>query len=310
MKYKVAQIIPYFGQWPEWIELYFYSCGRNPMIDFIFFTNCPLPKHQYHNTIFHQCSYDEYCNLVSERLSINFHCNNPYKLTDLKPFIGAVHEPELREYDFWGFGDLDLVYGDLNILVNDKNLKRYNVITTHNYHIAGHFCICRNNDYYRNLCFKIKDWKHRLVEEHHYAFDENEWAMFIHPFMGKVHRLHHLTTSKLGLHYFTILNFLNPLLYPKVLLKEFRTSLSPDPEANDDPIQPQIRNKVWNYHVKDGRIYDFRGIELPYLHFLFFKKNIWSKTEYYWRDGFYQLDSDFEKYRKITFDCVAIKGIN
>lgn len=65
MKYKVAQIIPYFGKWPEWIELYFYSCSRNPNIDFIFYTDCPLPKQQYPNTIFHQCSYQRYSQIVS-----------------------------------------------------------------------------------------------------------------------------------------------------------------------------------------------------------------------------------------------------
>lgn len=100
MKYKVAQIIPYFGKWPEWIELYFYSCSRNPNIDFIFYTDCPLPKQQYPNTIFHQCSYQRYSQIVSNRLCIDYHCQKPYKLTDLKPFIGVIHEPELRNYDF------------------------------------------------------------------------------------------------------------------------------------------------------------------------------------------------------------------
>lgn len=37
-------------------------------------------------------------------------------------------------------GDLDLVYGNLGMVINDKNMARYDVITTHNYHIAGHCC--------------------------------------------------------------------------------------------------------------------------------------------------------------------------
>lgn len=71
-------------------------------------------------------------------------------------FLGAVHEPELKEYDFWGFGDLDVVHGNLGMLVNDKMLTQYDFITTHAFRVAGHFTLCRNNEYYRTLCFKIK----------------------------------------------------------------------------------------------------------------------------------------------------------
>ena len=278
------------------------------MVDFIFYTDCPLPQHQYENTIFHQCTLDEYCSLVSRRLGITYNCPHPYKLTDLKPFIGAVHEEELKEYDFWSFGDLDLVYGDLGMLVNEKNLNKYDVLTTHNYHIAGHFTLCRNNDYYRNLCFRIKDWQTRLVEEKHYAFDENEWAMLIHPWMGRIHTMHRKVLKPLGVHYFWTLDTINPILYPKVLLKEYRTSLNPSPDADDDPIKPQIEQKQWIYDVKSGMMTDFRGIELPYLHFLFFKKTPWLKTENYWREGYYQLDVDIDKYTKIVFDYKKIYG--
>ena len=113
------------------------------MVDFIFYTDCPLPKHRYKNTIFHQCSYENYCQLISTKLGISYENPHPYKLTDLKPFIGFIHQEELRDYDFWGMGDLDLVYGNLSMIINDSNMDRYDVITTHNYHIAAHCCFCR-----------------------------------------------------------------------------------------------------------------------------------------------------------------------
>ena len=98
---KVAQVIPYFGKWPEWIELYMYSCGRNDMVDFIFYTDCEIPEHNYPNTIFHKCSFEDYQHLVSERLNIEYKIKSAYKLTDLKPFLGAIHERELLGYDFY-----------------------------------------------------------------------------------------------------------------------------------------------------------------------------------------------------------------
>ncbi len=44
MKDKIAIIIPYFGKYPEWIDLFFYSCGMNKTIDFYFFTDCEEPE--------------------------------------------------------------------------------------------------------------------------------------------------------------------------------------------------------------------------------------------------------------------------
>ena len=69
---RIAQIIPYFGKWPEWMPLYLYSCGRNPMVDFIFYTDCEIPETTYSNTKFIKISFDDYCKLVGERLGIDY----------------------------------------------------------------------------------------------------------------------------------------------------------------------------------------------------------------------------------------------
>ena len=297
MKYRVAQIIPYFGKWPEWMELYLYSCGKNPMVDFMFYTDCPVPEHRYENTIFHFCTYEEYCTLVSERLGIDCHCRKPYKLTDMKPFIGAIHEPELKDYDFWGMGDLDLVYGNLGMVVNDAMLQRYDVVTTHNYHIAGHCCFCRNNEYYRNLCFRIEDWREKITDEKPMSIDEGEWSDLACPGIRWVRRMHKCLCKPLGIHYFKVLDALNPILHRKVHLHEYWTS--PQPKAGE----------IWTYDVKDNKMIDPWNRELPYLHFLFFKKTQWLETDLYWREGFYKLYSRIDEYKVINIDCLSISGV-
>lgn len=307
MKNKVAQIIPYFGKWPEWIELYMYSCGHNPMVDFIFYTDCPLPKHLYENTKFHQCSFGEYRELVGNRLGIDYNIKSAYKLTDLKPFLGVIHEEELKDYDFWGFGDIDLIYGDLSMLVNEKNLAKYDLLTTHNYHIAGHFTLCRNNDHYRNLCFKIKNWRQGLVENVHHGYDEAEWSNLAYPQLKWIHALHRKFLSKFGVKLFTVLDILNKIIGGRRLFVEYFTSPNPAPV--------NAVTQEWRYYPEVGvmqKINDVGGVgnvEIPYLHFLFFKKTPWLETEYYWREGFYQLDADFEKYHSVLFDWQKIEGV-
>lgn len=294
MKYKVAQVIPYFGKWPEWIELYFYSCGRNPMVDFIFYTDCSLPQHRYKNTIFRHCSYDDYCQIVSECLGIDYHCRQSYKLTDLKPFLGFIHKDDFKEYDFWGFGDLDLVYGNLGMMLNESNLNHYDVITTHNYHIAGHCCFFRNTEYYRNLCFNIKDWKQKLIDEKPLSMDELDFSYQVMPWLKNIGRIHKYLCKPLGIHYFKVLDALNPILHSKMMVQECWTSPQPH------------HNEIWTYDLKQNIVVTPWGIQLPYLHFLFFKKTQWLEKDLYWHEGFYQINNPVESYEKIQ---ISIRGI-
>lgn len=299
MKYKVAQIIPYFGRWPEWIELYFYSCGRNPIVDFIFYTDCPLPKHRYDNTIFHQCSFEEYKQLVSGRLDVDYTPQNPYKLTDLKPFLGKVHEPELKDYDFWGFGDLDLVYGNLSMIVNDKFLERYDVITTHSYRMAGHFTLCKNNRHYREICFKIEGWEQGLSDMVQYSYDELQWSGLLNPFERNIGRLYRYIAKPLGTDRGSFFDILNSVFRPNMFIRECYTTPNPQPIGGFVP--------KWTYSKGEVRRYD--GLSLPYLHFMCFKKNIWMDTDIYWRDGYYKLNDDVEEYQEIIFDYLSVEGI-
>lgn len=293
---KIAQIIPYFGEWPEWFNLYLYSCSRNQMIDFIFFTDCPIPKKVYHNTKFISIDSIDYYKLVSNRLGIKYNIKNAYKLTDLKPFLGAIHEPELRGYDFWSFGDIDMVLGDLSNLLSNENLRKYNLITTHNYHIAGHMTVLKNNEYYRNLCFKIPNWETRLSEDKHYGFDEGEWSKLTFPglFINRLVWKYVVRKFKI-IDFFTFMNFANSLNGGKRLFKEFFTS--PNPKRGD----------IWVYDTKKGKVLNPKGKELPYIHFLFFKKTPWFETVNYWKEGYYQLHTD--NFEDLHYISISIDGI-
>ena len=110
---SIILLIPYFGRWPEWFEYFLKSCTKNPTIHWLFYTDCALPEKAPANITFKEIKFDEYKKLVSERLGICFSPDNPYKLCDLKPALGYIHEHEIKAYDFWGVSDRDLVYGDL-----------------------------------------------------------------------------------------------------------------------------------------------------------------------------------------------------
>lgn len=97
------------------------------------------------------------------------------------------------------------------------------------------------------------------------SLDEGEWSSLVCPNLRTIRRIHYYVCRHLGIHYFKVLDLLNPILHRNVLLHEYWTS--PQPKDGEQ----------WIYDVKNGSITDYKGRSLPYLHFLFFKKHLGCK---------------------------------
>ena len=65
--------------------------------------------------------------------------HTPYKLCDYKPAYGEIFAPELSGYDFWGYGDMDLVFGDLRAYFTEDKLQKYD-----KFYAFGHLSLYRN----------------------------------------------------------------------------------------------------------------------------------------------------------------------
>ena len=295
---RVAIIIPYFGKWPQWFNFYLYSCSKNPMVDFLFYTDCDIPKKIYDNTIFTKISYGDYCEWVSQKMNINFHPNHAYKLCDLRPFFSIVHESDIKDYDFWGFADIDLFYGDLSMIVNEKSLTENNLITCHADRISGHFTIIRKSSELSRIGKKIKNWKFKLESQDHYGLDEVDLTQLVYPQLKNVLRFYRYVIEPMfGLGCHDFLNRVN-YWYGKLTKKSFiEYYTTPIPSGNDQ----------WLYDLEKSIIISPLKKRLPYLHFLFFKKTPYLKTDRYWTEGFWQIPMDMEYKGNIY---ITINGIS
>lgn len=56
---------------------------------------------------------DEIKVTASEKLSFAVNIGYPYKLCDFKPAYGFLFPEIIKRYDFWGHGDIDVVYGNI-----------------------------------------------------------------------------------------------------------------------------------------------------------------------------------------------------
>jgi len=93
------------------------------------------------------------------------------------------------------------------------------------------------------------------------------------------------------------MNFSNRILNPNELFREFHTT----------PVPKE--HQSWTFDVNNCNILSPDGRSLPYLHFLFFKKTPWLKTEIYWRDGYWNITRRITDYKEIIIDVKSVKGI-
>nr|WP_300799577.1 DUF6625 family protein [uncultured Acetatifactor sp.] len=171
---SVAFVVPWEGKLPEYFALWLMTCGNNPSIDFLVFTD-DTTEYQYPTNVkpvyFPKGGVGE---LIQKNFNFEINVERPYKFCDYRPAFGEIFRDYLRGYDFWGHCDIDLFWGNIRTFVTDDVLNKYNRIYT-----RGHCCLYRNiaevNAWYRKLprC-GCQDWKevYRVPETR--CFDE--WA--------------------------------------------------------------------------------------------------------------------------------------
>ncbi|MEY8688211.1 DUF6625 family protein [Bacteroides sp. AN502(2024)] len=140
---KIKVISPYFGKFPPFFDLFLESCRYNPEITFLIFTdqhNIPLCPP---NVEIFQWQFFDLKKMIQGKLSLNIkamYALSPYKLCDYKPAYGKLFEDYLEGADFWGFCDMDLIFGKIfNILSLDKLSQSERILT------QGHLTFYKNS---------------------------------------------------------------------------------------------------------------------------------------------------------------------
>jgi len=297
MKNRIIIIIPYFGKWPVWFDLYLKSCAFNNFIDWYFFTDCTLPDNKPDNVFFEHLTFEKYCDIVSEKLNIDFHPQSAYKLCGLKPFYGYIHADIIECYEFWGFGDVDAIWGDMKKFYTDKLLSEFDVFSTHADRISGHLTIIRNQFKYTKLCFEIPNWKEKLLDNRFYPLDEQEFSWLLYPESRFFSKVYAKLIRKLfnwrdaWVIYYSIMKFANSVMHIKrknLYFKEQHTT----PILYPDGLSFRYDSDSWEY--RNGEIINAKtGKSHMYLHFMIFKPNSF-REDYIWRniDTIYRVDTE------------------
>ena len=168
---KLLFLMPYFGRWPEWFAIYLASCAHNPQFDWLFFTDCDPPLTAPQNVRFIRTSLAELSALFSKKLQIHVSIDRPIKICDFRLAFGHVFSDYLKGYSSWGFGDIDVVYGDLSQFLTEEALT-HDLITFHADYISGHLCVLRNDPKVVSLFTRLPQFFEKLQDEQSKVLDE------------------------------------------------------------------------------------------------------------------------------------------
>ncbi len=159
-----AFCIPYYGQFPTYMGLFLQSCAYNPSVHFLIFTeNPPHPAAQNAPNIhFIHYPYQQLIAKANQTIGIAMQLGDVHKICDLKAFYGLLFAEYLQNYAFWGYCDVDVIFGDLSKVINPTFLQEVDIFSAQSSRIVGHFCLLRNTQTINNLPFLIPDHREKL----------------------------------------------------------------------------------------------------------------------------------------------------
>ena len=135
---SIVIIFPYFGTLPIQYHMWRASALRNPSVDFMFFTDADVEPAE--NIIVHKMLFEDFQQIAQKAFDFPIILDRPYKLCEYKQAYGYILQDYIKGYDFWGFGDLDLVYGDIRTFLTDSVLE-------HKFLLGwGHLTLLQNDE--------------------------------------------------------------------------------------------------------------------------------------------------------------------
>jgi hypothetical protein len=174
---RLAFLVPYIGPWPRWAPLFFASVACNPLIDVILLCEVVpsfiLPP----NVFIHPTTRADLTERLRSVTGLPLSEVSGHKLCDFKPFYGLAFADLLEPYEFWGYCDVDLIFGDLSGLLTSSFFENLDVFSAHNSTVVGHFTIIRNSDRMNRVCFTMDCWREACASPLSSLIEEGGFAL-------------------------------------------------------------------------------------------------------------------------------------
>lgn len=177
MKQKtIAVVMCYMGKLPWFFDYFAHSCSYNLSVDFFVIIDDttyvkPLPN----NLKLIYKTLEEISIIATQKVGFKIDIKNSYKLCDFKPAYGILFSDIIEDYDFWGQGDIDVIFGNIRNFITDDILESFDSISVRHDYLPGCFFLFKNNLKMNNLFRLSKDYEKVFTSDDHYCFDETNF---------------------------------------------------------------------------------------------------------------------------------------
>lgn len=173
---SIAMLICYIGKLPWYFDYFAHSCKYNLDVHFLIITDDQsYNKVVSENILFVYKTLEEINEIATKKLGFRTNIKSGYKLCDFKPAYGLLFSELIEDYDFWGHGDLDIIFGDIRKFMTEDILANHDLIAVRDDYLTGYFLLFRNNSQMKLLFTNSKDYKKVFSDDKHYCFDETNF---------------------------------------------------------------------------------------------------------------------------------------
>lgn len=170
---RIAFLVPFFGELPLYFAWWAKTCEGNQRNVHWYVYNDHIDSVIYYNgsVTLIPMKFDDVIRSFKEKLNIDI-IKNTRRLCDYRILFSFIRNEEesLDEYDFIGYTDIDVVYGDIMRFLPD-DLIEYSIVSGNRDRPCGPFTII-NKKYIKNII--LSDIVRKNIESHdHLAFDES-----------------------------------------------------------------------------------------------------------------------------------------
>ena len=169
---SICYIVPYFGKLPKNFQLWLNSCGTNNTVNWLIYTDDKTLYDYPKNVEVKYCTFDDMKEKIQKNFDFKIMLNRPWKLCDFRVAFGEIFKDDIKNYDFWGYCDMDVLWGDIRKFITDEILTQYVKIG-----FQGHSSLYKNEDFINELYKRefddIISYREILSKEQGFCFDEN-----------------------------------------------------------------------------------------------------------------------------------------
>jgi hypothetical protein len=137
--HSICVVVPYFGRLPAMFPLWLASCSRNPDVTWLLLTDDRTPYAYPPNVRVEYMTFAAMRKIFAERLQLPILLENGWDFCRFRPAFGHVLADRFAGFRWWGYCDLDVIFGTLRTFLTDEVLDAHDKILW-----LGHLSLYRN----------------------------------------------------------------------------------------------------------------------------------------------------------------------